>query len=85
MSLPDARWVETPSEPMVRLRRDSTSALQRHVDPDERQAPPRMEGQIAISALLRRFAGMRLAVMPGSLRWRRGGFLRGLERLPLVL
>ena len=43
----------------------------------------RMEGQIAIGALVRRFPGARLA--PGSLRWRRGLFLRGLERLPLVL
>jgi cytochrome P450 len=43
----------------------------------------RMEGQIALNALLRRFPGVRLA--PGTLRWRRGLFLRGLERLPLVL
>ena len=43
----------------------------------------RMEGQIALNALLRRFPGARLA--PGTLRWRRGLFLRGLERLPLVL
>ena len=45
----------------------------------------RMEGQIAINALLRRFPEARLAVAPGSLRWRRGVFLRGLQRLPLVL
>src|SRR5215213_4006714 len=45
----------------------------------------RMEGQIAITALLRRFPRMHLAVEPGSLRWRRGLFLRGLERLPLLL
>ena len=37
------------------------------------------------SALLRRFPGARLAVAPETLRWRRGLFLRGLERLPLVL
>jgi cytochrome P450 len=43
----------------------------------------RMEGQIALNALLRRFPGARLA--PETLRWRRGLFLRGLERLPLVL
>jgi cytochrome P450 len=43
----------------------------------------RMEGQIALNALLRRFPGVRLA--PETLRWRRGLFLRGLERLPLVL
>ena len=49
--------------------------------------PPlaRMEGQIALSAFLRRFPEARLAVAPQSLRWRRGVFLRGLERLPLVL
>ncbi len=43
----------------------------------------RMEGQIAFNALLRRFPGVRLA--PETLRWRRGLFLRGLEKLPLVL
>ena len=45
----------------------------------------RMEGQIAISAFLRRFPEARLAVAPESLRWRRGLFLRGLKRLPLAL
>ena len=45
----------------------------------------RIEGQIAISALLRRFPDARLAVVPETLRWRRGLFLRGLHMLPLVL
>jgi cytochrome P450 len=45
----------------------------------------RMEGQIAIGALLRRFPHARLAVAPETLRWRRGLFLRGLHMLPLVL
>ena len=45
----------------------------------------RMEGQIAIGAFLRCHPQARLAVGPESLRWRRGLFLRGLERLPLVL
>ena len=45
----------------------------------------RMEGQIAINALLRRLPETRLPVAPESLRWRRGLFLRGLRRLPLVL
>ena len=45
----------------------------------------RMEGQIAVSALLKHFPGARLAVSPDSLRWRRGVFLRGLQRLPLVV
>ena len=45
----------------------------------------RMEGQIAISALLRRFPNLHLDMDPGSLRWRRGIFLRGLQRLSLVL
>ncbi len=44
----------------------------------------RMEGQIAISAFLRHFPEARLAVAPKWLRWRRGVFLRGLDRLPLV-
>jgi len=45
----------------------------------------RMEGQIAISALLRRFPRARLAVTSETLRWRQGIFLRGLETLPLIL
>jgi cytochrome P450 len=45
----------------------------------------RMEGQIALDAFLRRFPGARLATAPEALLWRRGLFLRGLERLPLVL
>jgi cytochrome P450 len=45
----------------------------------------RMEGQIAISALLRRFPSLRPDTDPGSLRWRRGIFLRGLQRLPLAI
>jgi cytochrome P450 len=45
----------------------------------------RMEGQIAIGALLQRFPHARLAVAPETLRWRRGLFLRGLEKLPIVL
>jgi len=46
----------------------------------------RMEGQIAISAFVRHFPEARLTVAPeSSLRWRRGVFLRGLQRLPLVL
>jgi cytochrome P450 len=45
----------------------------------------RMEGQIALNALLRRFPNARLEMAPETLRWRRGLFLRGLERLPLIL
>jgi hypothetical protein len=45
----------------------------------------RLEGQLAIGVFLRRFPEASLAVTPDSLRWRRGLFLRGLERLPLVL
>lgn len=45
----------------------------------------RLEGQIAIDALLRRVSGLRLAVGPEALRWRRGLVLRGLESLPVVL
>jgi cytochrome P450 len=45
----------------------------------------RMEGQIAVGAFLRRFPEASLAVRPDLLRWRRGLFLRGLKRLPLVV
>jgi cytochrome P450 PksS len=44
----------------------------------------RLEGQIAISTLLRRAPGLRLTVAPGALRWRRGLLLRGLEALPVA-
>jgi cytochrome P450 len=45
----------------------------------------RLEAQIAFETLLRRFSDIRLAVAPESLRWRRGIFLRGLERLPVIV
>jgi cytochrome P450 len=45
----------------------------------------RLEGQIALTALLQRFPGIDLAMTSESLRWRRGLFLRGLERLPVEL
>jgi len=44
----------------------------------------RMEGQIAISTLLRRMSDLRLTVAPDSLRWRSGLVLRGLESLPVA-
>jgi cytochrome P450 PksS len=44
----------------------------------------RLEGQIAINALLRRTPGLRLACTPGALKWRRGLVLRGLKALPVA-
>ena len=44
----------------------------------------RLEGQIAISTLLRRVSDLRLAVPSQVLRWRRGLLLRGLEALPVA-
>jgi len=43
----------------------------------------RMEGQIALTTLCRRFPDLRLAVDPASLRWRRSLIVRGLEELPV--
>jgi cytochrome P450 PksS len=43
----------------------------------------RLEGQIALSTLLRRLPNLKLVVMPGELRWRGGLILRGLEALPV--
>jgi cytochrome P450 len=43
----------------------------------------RMEAQIALGTLVQRFPTLRLAAAPGALRWKRGLFLRGLEKLPL--
>ncbi len=44
----------------------------------------RLEGQIAITTLLRRFPNLRLAKAPESLRWRKGLIFRGLEELPVA-
>jgi cytochrome P450 PksS len=43
----------------------------------------RLEARIAFETFLRRFASIELAIPPGSLVWRRGTFLRGVQRLPL--
>jgi cytochrome P450 PksS len=43
----------------------------------------RLEARIAFDTLLKRFANVELDVLPESLTWRRGIFLRGVERLPL--
>jgi cytochrome P450 len=44
----------------------------------------RLEAQIAINTLLRRFPDLRLAAAPAAPRWRRGLLLRGLESLPVA-
>jgi cytochrome P450 len=45
----------------------------------------RLEGAIAIDALVSRFGEIRLTERPGKLRWRKGVVLRGLERLRLIV
>ena len=45
----------------------------------------RMEGSIALLALLRRFPRLRLAQPASSLRWRLPANMRGLEALPVAL
>jgi cytochrome P450 len=45
----------------------------------------RLEGQVAIGALLRRAADVRLGVAPAALRWRRGLVLRGLKSFPVTV
>lgn len=44
----------------------------------------RMEGQIALMTLFRRFPKLRLAQEPETLRWRKSLIVRGLEKLPVV-
>jgi cytochrome P450 len=44
----------------------------------------RLEGQIAVGALVRRFPNLRLAQPAEAVRWRRGIFIRGPERVPLL-
>ena len=43
----------------------------------------RLEGQIAISTLVRRMPNLRLSIAPDQIRWRGGIILRGLEALPV--
>ena len=45
----------------------------------------RLEGRVALGALLRRAADIRLGAAPGALRWRRGLVVRGLESLPVAV
>ena len=45
----------------------------------------RLETQIAINAILRRFPHLRLAMPMTKLRWKKGLVLRGLESLPATL
>ena len=45
----------------------------------------RLEGEIAIGALLARFPGLALAVPASDLRWRRSSLIHGLESLPVRL
>ncbi len=45
----------------------------------------RLEGQIALTTLFRRFPNLRLATEPASLRWRKSLIVRGLEELPLAV
>jgi cytochrome P450 PksS len=44
----------------------------------------RLEGQVAVAALVRRVAEFRLAAPRGAVRWRRGLVVRGVEALPLA-
>lgn len=45
----------------------------------------RLEGQIALTTLFRRFPELQLAQAPDSLRWRKSLIIRGLEELPVAL
>lgn len=45
----------------------------------------RLEGQVAITQLLQRCPNLRLAAAPGTLRWRPGLEMHGLETLPVGL
>jgi cytochrome P450 len=43
----------------------------------------RLEGRIALAALLHRLPDLRLAAEPSELRWRGGLIMRGLRTLPV--
>jgi cytochrome P450 len=44
----------------------------------------RLEGRVALTALLRRLPGLRLAVPAESLKWQTNPIVRGVKRLPVV-
>ncbi|MFJ8390332.1 cytochrome P450 [Streptomyces sp. NPDC094438] len=44
----------------------------------------RMEMQVMLRGLLDRFPGLRLAVPPSEIRWRRGELIRGPEAIPVI-
>src|SRR5690606_9304725 len=43
----------------------------------------RLEGRIALAALLERLPGLALTVPPEALRWRTHPIMRGVQRLPI--
>lgn len=45
----------------------------------------KIEGEVALATLLRRFGSLELAVDPGELRWRQSIVMRSLESLPVRL
>ena len=45
----------------------------------------RLEGEIAIASLLKRFPQMRLAAGSDRLNWRPGMIVRGVKELPMLL
>ena len=45
----------------------------------------RLEGQIALTTLFRRFPNLRLGQEPEELRWRKSLIIRGLEELPVAI
>lgn len=45
----------------------------------------RLEGQIALLTLIRRYPDLRLVSNPESLRWRKSLIVRGLEKLPVAV
>lgn len=45
----------------------------------------RLQGEISLRTLLHRLPRLRLALPRESLRWRRGIFVRGVEKLPVVI
>ena len=44
----------------------------------------RLEGQVAISTLLRRLPNLRLAVDPETISWRPGWIVQGVHHLPVT-
>jgi cytochrome P450 len=81
----DERQFERPDNPDIIREPNRHLAFGQGLDYCVGAPLARLEGQIAINTLLRRYPDLKLAVPPHALRRRRGLGLRGVQSLPVLL